>query len=75
MANELDEARGIAAQFHGGQSSGLYALASTGTVTERALREVVRDLEAYEDAAAVRQLRWLRQYISSRLEEIERNNS
>jgi hypothetical protein len=69
MSSEHEEARKIAASFHGGQSSGLYALASTGTITERALREVVRDLESFEDARAVRELRWLREYISRRLEE------
>lgn len=35
-----DEARALAADWHGGQWSPLYALASTGTVVPGAVREV-----------------------------------
>jgi hypothetical protein len=57
-----EAARGVAAQWHGGQGSALYALASTGTVQRRVLAEIARELEGTENVRAVKDLRALADY-------------
>lgn len=57
-----EQARGIAAQWHGGQATALYAFASTGTIQRRVLREIDDNLQGTESARAVKDLRALAEY-------------
>lgn len=42
----IKRAQAIAADYHGGQWSGLYTFVSTGKVGEQAINEVTREMEA-----------------------------
>jgi hypothetical protein len=69
--DDIARAKKIAALWHGGQGTALYALASTGTPSSRALDEVRMELMGVESADAVPGLSWLSQWLMSSLDEEE----
>jgi hypothetical protein len=71
MQADLDRAKRIAARWHGGQSTALYALASTGRPSHRALDEVRIEMMGSESADAVTALSWLSHWLMSWLDEEE----
>ena len=69
--DDIDLAKKIASRWHGGQSTALYALASTGRPSHRALDEVRIEMMGTESADAVTALSWLSQWLMSSLDEEE----
>jgi hypothetical protein len=60
-----DAARRIAADFHAGQNSDLYAFASSGFIGEGLASEIESDLQIFTEAENVRQLRQLLAFVTA----------
>lgn len=80
------QARRIAGEWHGGMASGLYSFVSTGTITDRAIREVDAEIAhitgntdldyatpSYR-ATARAELRALQAYLEARGERLAQND-
>ncbi len=75
MPISTDEARRIASEWHGGQSTALYEFTSSGKIASysRLLSEIERDLSGtIDDAEAAVELRELQQWVSARDAERQR---